>query len=180
MTAKAYATAGKTSKFGTAKSCGKNRKALRTNVPVVRVARQLFTLKTAQVLSDLTGYEVRTCEYWISPTNPTAIPGDALVSLLRSDFGREFLDEIMRGSRAPWWQRALSYFGIIDAMRFQRRARNKLKAAIDADDDLATAIARSEASLAVQDEDFAGAHFDGHRAPGGILHRTVAAKGRGR
>lgn len=175
MMQKAYASAGNSANSAAAKACGTDRKLPRWNVQVVRVARELFTLKTAQTLAALTGYSVRTCEYWLSPTNPVPIPGDALAALLHSEFGRQFLEAVMDQSPAAWWQSALSYFGILDAMRFQRKARHKLKAAIDADDDLAAAISRSEAALAVQDEDFMRPHADALRSMGRVPNSPLAS-----
>lgn len=180
MMRKAYASGPQPANSSPAKSCGIDRNIPRLNSQVAHVARELFTLKTAQTLADLTGYSARSCEYWLSPTNPVAIPSDALVSLLRSEFGRQFLEAVMDQSPAAWWQSALSYFGILDAMRFQRSARRKLKAALDADNDLAASIARSEAALSFQDEDFMRSHVDGLRAQGSPSHRAMAtSKGRG-
>ncbi len=173
---KAYATGPNLPNFTAARAGAHTRKTLRLNARVSRVARELFTLKTAQTLAALTGYSERACEYWLAGT--VAIPGDALAALLRSEFGRNFLEAVMDQSPAAWWQSALSYFGILDAMRFQRNARRKLKAALDADDDLRSAISRSEAALCVQDEEFFGAHFDAVRATQRVPAGAMASSSR--
>lgn len=175
---KPYALTAPGANLAAAKSCGESRRVLRSNDALMPVARRLFTVKTAQVLSDITGYSVRSCEYWLAGT--AAIPGDAIVSLLHSEHGREFLAALMADAQPAWWRAVLSYFGILDAMRFQRTARRKLKAAIDADNDLTATIARAEAALSAQDENFYGAHFDAMRAamrvPARSLAKTKGAK----
>jgi hypothetical protein len=112
-----------------------------------------------------------------------AIPADAVASLLQSRFGRHFLIAIMDDAAPAWWQAALSYFGLLDVRRRQRKAQREWGDAIDADRNLRAAITRAEAVLADQNEaakairnsDAFGARFDDLRAKSGVRHRAVAA-----
>jgi hypothetical protein len=75
--------------FVTADHCGNRRRALRLNQSVMQKSRAVFPVKTAFHLSDITGYSLRSCEYWLS--EKAVIPSDALTALLHSEWGREFL-----------------------------------------------------------------------------------------
>jgi len=178
--AKPYLRPTRKATTGLETSFGDCRTSIRWGADVVRVARNIWPLKTAWNLHYVTGYTVRACEYWLA--GRAAIPADALAELLRSQWGREFLAAIMIGSRQSWWEKAASYFQIHDALTMQRAARKCLKEAIDADADLTATIARADAAL-LQDEDFYRPHADALRAMGGARNRAVAAatgKGRGR
>lgn len=142
---------------GTAKVCGQPRNTLRTTVAVMQKVRDLFPNKTALHLVDITGYSQRACEYWLS--GDARLPADALVMLLRSDHGLEFLQVLMDGSQVSWWRKLAAYFATIEAVRLQKAARRKLQEAMDADGDLA---ARSDALLQ-QDEAFYRPHADAVR-----------------
>lgn len=161
--------------------CGANRKSLRRrksfdlNARIAVAARELYGAKAEKHVAVLTGYSVRACEYWFSPTKPTTIPGDALEALIRSEHGRRFLAAIMDTARPAWWRGIVSFFTLSDALAFQRTAERQLKAAIDAHDDISAAIARSEAALAVRRAKRDRAAADGRRAGAGILDRAMAA-----
>lgn len=58
-------------------------------------------MKTAHHLSDITGYSLRSCEYWLSGN--AVIPTDALVALLHSDRGKDFLAVAMADATPRWW-----------------------------------------------------------------------------
>lgn len=172
---KAYEPAAKIPTTGTERGCGKYRTSLRWNVEVMRVARSAWPTKTAWNLHNLTGYGLRTCEYWLAGRAP--IPSDALVLLIRSHWGREFLAGLMVNAQPRWWLKVCSYFAALDAMAMQRIARKRLKDAVNADDELSASIARADALL-VQDEDFYRPHLDGVRALARSPDRALAGASR--
>lgn len=144
--------------LGTAKDCGRDRRALQMNAALMQKARVLFPNKTALYLVDLTGYSQRACEYWLS--GDAKVPADAVAMLLQSDFGLDFLKVLMAESEAPWWRKLTAYFAAITAVRLQKAARRKMQEAMDADADL---TARHDALLE-QDEAFYRPHADAVRA----------------
>lgn len=131
-------------KLGYRDSCGESRTILRTNEQVMQKARDLFPTKTALHLVEITGYSPRAVEYWLS--GRSRLPADALASLLHSDRGRNFLSAVMDHATPAWWMRALAYFGLADAAELQAKARRKIKAILDADEDLDTRISEGEAA----------------------------------
>lgn len=159
--------------FSTATSCGQTRNKLRMNSEIASTARRLFPVKTALQLVEITGYPLRTVEYWLTGT--AKIPSDALAMLLRSDWGVDFLGAVMENARPNWWRKTLAYFAALDAMSLNRRARRKLRDALDADRDTRAAIERADALL-VQDEDFYGAHLDAVRSTAGASGRAMARR----
>jgi len=161
----------KRANFETAKTCGECRNKLRTNLEIAQTARRLFPLKTALELVEITGYPQRTVEYWL--TGGAKIPSDAIAMLLRSEWGVDFLGVLLGDACPSWWRKTLAYFAALDAMSLQRRARRKLREAIDADRDTSAAIARADALL-VQDKDFYGAHHAALRSVARVSHRAVA------
>ena len=83
-----------------------------------KLARKLWSQKTAAVLAFLTGRRERQCYRYVSgQAEPMA---SFLVELLRSSDGNRVLEEIMRGSTAAWWQRnqfALAAMPAIEQLR---------------------------------------------------------------
>jgi hypothetical protein len=104
-------------KTDAARPCGERRKGLRLNSQVMQISRGLFPVKTSQHLSEITGYSVRSCEYWLS--EKSVLPADALASLIQSDWGREFLSCVMTDTTPLWWLKikALIKRTDIDALR---------------------------------------------------------------
>jgi hypothetical protein len=158
-------------KTGAAAICGEYRRNLRTNVQIADTARKVFPIKTALHLSEITEYPLRTVESWL--TAEVKIPSDALAMLLRSEYGAQFLSAVMVDAVPQWWRKTLSYFAALDAMSMQRKARRKLREAIDADVATTTAIARADALL-LQDENFYGAHADALRSVARVPDRALA------
>lgn len=134
----------------TATSCGRSRNFLRSNLKIIDKARELYPVKTALQLSEITGYPQRTVEYWL--TGKSKIPTDAFVALLHSDQGREFLASVMTDATPRWWMQLKAFFNAIDLAVAQRIHRRKMKALLDGD--FAQQI--PYASL-FQDEEFYGA-----------------------
>lgn len=87
--------------YVTADYCGNRRRALRLNAAVMQKSRDLFSLKTAHHLAEITGYSLRTCEYWLS--EKVVIPSDALAALIQSEWGREYLAAVMVDQTPRWW-----------------------------------------------------------------------------
>jgi hypothetical protein len=164
-------------KTDTAGICGEYRKNLRTNVQIATTARKVFPIKTAAHLSEITEYPLRTVESWL--TAEVKIPSDALAMLLRSEYGAQFLSAVMVDAVPQWWRKTLSYFAALDAMSMQRKARRKLREAIDADVATTAAIARADALL-LQDQDFYGEHAAALRSVAGPPHRAMASSKEGR
>src|SRR6266576_607986 len=81
--------------------CGNRRRALRLNKSVMQKSRDVFPVKTAHHLADITGYSLRTAEYWLS--EKVVIPADALAALIQSEWGREYLAAVMAGNTSRWW-----------------------------------------------------------------------------
>jgi hypothetical protein len=88
-------------KTGTANPCRERRKGLRLNASVMQISRGLFPLKTSQHLAEITGYSVRSCEYWLS--EKSVLPADALAALIQSEWGREYLAAVMAQTTPRWW-----------------------------------------------------------------------------
>lgn len=118
-------------KIGTAASCGRSRKKLRSNVQIIDCARGLFPNKTALKLAEITGQPLRTVEGWLTGT--VKIPTDAFVALLHSDYGRDFIAAVMADATPRWWLQLKAFFGAIDLAVAQRIQRRKMKALLDAD-----------------------------------------------
>src|SRR3954463_12493346 len=118
-------TAANLAKTGTAKSCSNRRRALQLNYSVMRKARDLFPLKTSQHLSDITGYSVRSAEYWLSGEG--VLPADALVALQTSEWGREFLATIMADNTWRWWIKLKAWIDAVDLATAERKNRRKLR-----------------------------------------------------
>jgi hypothetical protein len=146
----------------------RSRNFLRSNLKIVEKARELYPVKTAMQLAEITGYPQRTVEYWL--TGDKKIPTDAFVALLHSDQGREFLAGVMTDATPRWWLQLKAFFGAIDLAVAQRIHRRKMKALLDGD------FAQQIPHAALfQDEEFYGAQPSPHRP----MDRTVV-RGKGR
>ncbi len=141
-----------------ADTCVRSRRMLRSNLRIVETASDLFPVKTALQLSDITGAPLRTVESWL--TGNVKIPSDALIALLQSDCGREFLAAVMADAEPRWWVRLKAFFRALDVMAMQRITRRKLKEALDADQAFAPPFAAM-----LQDEDFFGSQPSPARRP---------------
>jgi hypothetical protein len=67
----------------------------------MRKSRDVFPVKTAHHLADITGYSTRAAERWLS--EKVIIPSDALAALIQSQWGREYLAAVMTDSTPRWW-----------------------------------------------------------------------------
>lgn len=151
---------------GTAYSCGNRRRALQLNASLMRKSRDLFSVKTAFHLSDITGYSVRACENWLS--EKVVIPSDALALLLHSEWGREFLAAVMAGNTPRWWKQLKSWIEAIDIALVEKKLRRKRKELLDEFD---YAPAPSFAQM-LYDPDFNGEQV----TPARRAHRAMAPK----
>lgn len=154
-------------KIETEQPCGNRRRALRLNAAVMRKSRDLFCVKTAMHLSDITGYSVRACENWLSER--VVIPSDALALLLHSEWGRDFLAVVMADNTPKWWRRFRAWLEAVDDAEIIRKIRRKQRDQFDAD----FAPAPSFAQM-LYDPEFNGAQV----APARRIHRTMVQKGR--
>lgn len=151
-------------KEGTDVSVGENRRGRRLNADLMRKSRDVFPMKTAHHLADITGYSVRACERWLSER--VVIPGDALASLIQSEWGREFLSAVMTDYTPRWWLQLKAWMQAIDLAAAERKHRRKLRELLDDANQ-----APGAAAMLLQDEDF----YSGQPYPARSL-----AKGRGR
>lgn len=159
------ATTNNFAKIDTAGSCVRDRRRLRSNVLIIDRARELFPVKTALQLAEITGYPLRTVESWLTGT--VKIPTDAFVALLHSEYGRDFIAAVMTDGTPRWWLQLKAFFNAIDLAVAQRAHRRKMKALLDAD--YASQI--PHAAL-FQDEEFYGAQ----PSPPRQLHRPLVRR----
>jgi hypothetical protein len=134
-------------KVGTDDSVGNDRRARRLNSNVMRKSRDVFPVKTAHHLADITGYSLRACERWLSER--VVIPTDALAALLHSEWGRDFLAAVMTDNTPRWWLRLKAWFEAVDLAAAERKHRRKLRELLDDANE-----APGTAALLLQDEDF--------------------------
>ena len=132
--------------YVTADHCGHRRRALRLNQSVMQTSRAVFPVKTAHHLADITGYSLRTVEYWLS--EKSVISADALTALLHSEWGRDFLSAVMSDATPKWWLRLKAWIASVDLAAAEAKQRRKLRELLD---DVAS---RPSASLLVSDPDF--------------------------
>lgn len=146
--------------FVTADHCANRRRSLQLNAAVMRLSRDLFPIKTAHYLAEITGYSLRTCEYWLS--EKVVIPSDALATLLQSDQGREFLAVVMADATPRWWKQLKAWLGAASCDAAERKLRRKKKAMLDALMD-----ERADVPLAqvLFDEEFYSGQPSPHRGP---------------
>lgn len=152
-------------------SFGNRRRALRLNADLMRKSRDLFSVKTAHHLSDITGYSVRSCEAWLS--EKVVIPSDALAELLHSEWGREFLSMVMADNRPRWWKKLTAWFEAIDYAVAERKLRRKKRQLLErlADESQTYGPATSFAEM-LHDPEFYGAQL----APTGRNRRALDSK----
>lgn len=136
-------------KIQTARSCGERRKGLRLNSQVMQISRGLFPLKTSQHLSDITGYSVRSCEYWLS--EKSVLPADALAALMQSEWGRDYLSCVMAETTPRWWLVVKALLKRISYDAAQSMQARKYKELLDEE---AAAARAYPTAPAFQDDDF--------------------------
>lgn len=155
-------------KTGTDASVGNDRRALRLNAAVMRKSRDVFPIKTAFHLHEITGYSVRACERWLSER--VVIPTDALAALLQHESGRDFLAIVMVDATPRWWKQLMAWIRAVDYAAAERVLRRKRREILDAD--FATSPSFAEM---LQDEEF----YSAQPAPArGRPHAVVASKKR--
>jgi hypothetical protein len=128
-------------------SDGQHRRGRRLNADLMRKSRDVFPVKTAHHLADITGYSVRACERWLSER--VVIPGDALASLLQSEWGRDFLAAVMTDNTPRWWLQLKAWIGAVDLASAERKHRRKLRELLDDANQ-----APGAAAMLLQDEPF--------------------------
>jgi|SRR6185312_1017150 len=151
-------------KTGTTPSCGNRRRALRLNAAVMRKSRDLFCVKTAHHLADITGYSVRACENWLS--EKVVIPSDALALLLHSEWGRDFLSTVMADNTPRWWKQLKAWLSAVDLLAVERKLRRQRKELLNGEFEYAPATSFAEM---LHDPDFNGQQV----APVRRVHRAV-------
>ena len=161
MAATNTATA-KLAKNDTAIPCGNRRRALRLNSAVMQKSRDVFPLKTAHHLAEITGYSLRTVEYWLS--EKVTIPADALAALLQSEWGRDYLAAVMADTTPRWWLGLKALISRITYDAAQARLARKYKELLDEE---ALAARPYPASPVLQDDPF----YQGQPAPARTLVR---------
>jgi hypothetical protein len=134
-------------KIGTDVNVGQCRRGSRLNADLMRKSRDLFPVKTAHHLADITGYSVRACERWLS--DRVVIPSDALALLIQSEWGRDFLAAVMTDNTPRWWLQLKAWMQAIDLASAERKHRRKLRELLDDANQ-----APGAAALLLQDEDF--------------------------
>jgi hypothetical protein len=134
-------------KTGTDAIVGQNRRGSRLNADLMRKSRDVFPVKTAHHLADITGYSVRACERWLSER--VVIPSDALASLIQSEWGRDFLSAVMTDNTPRWWLQLKAWIGAVDLAAAERKQRRKLRELLDDANQ-----APGAAALLLQDDDF--------------------------
>lgn len=145
------ATTGNRANYVAADHCGNRRRALRLNSSVMQKSRDVFPIKTAHHLADITGYSLRTCEYWLS--EKAVLPADALSALLHSDWGRDFLVTVMMDNTPRWWLQLKAWIKSIDYRTAEIKQRRILRELLD--------DAHPTPAMLLQDEDF----YQGQPAP---------------
>lgn len=114
---------------GTAEVCGNRRRGLRLNSAVMQKSRDVFPIKTAQHLADITGYSLRACEYWLA--GGAVIPSDALASLLHSEWGRDFLAAVMTDAAPKWWLAVRAWIKKVSFEAMQRQHQREMRELLD-------------------------------------------------
>jgi len=131
-------------------------------------SRDVFPVKTAHHLADITGYSLRTAEYWLS--EKVVIPADALAALIQSEWGREYLAAVMAGNTSRWWLAFKALLSRISHDAAQAAQERKYKEMLD--DEAETSRAYPAAPF-LQDDPF----YEGQPTP----RRSLApSKGRRR
>lgn len=154
--------------FVTADHCGNRRRALRLNSAVMQKSRDVFPLKTAHHLADITGYSLRTVEYWLS--EKAVLPADALAALIQSEWGRDYLAAVMAETTPKWWLRVKALLKRISFDAAQAAQAREYKALLDEE---AEATRARPATPRFQDDPF----YEGQASPARSL---ALSKGRRR
>lgn len=141
---------------------GECRRGRRLNADLMRKSRDVFPVKTAHHLADITGYSVRACERWLSES--VVIPSDAMASLLQSEWGRDFLAAVMTDYTPRWWLKLKAWIDAVDLAAAERKHRRKLRELLDDANQ-----APGTAALLLQDEDF----YSGRLHPAHSLARRA-------
>ncbi|ODM77770.1 hypothetical protein [Bradyrhizobium elkanii] len=95
-----YRNSARPAKNGTDKLIGKHRRSHRWFEPIALTFRHNFPKKTAEVLADLAGRDVRVAEIWLSGTGSPN--GEALARLIDSKHGDLVVQALTGGSRHSW------------------------------------------------------------------------------
>lgn len=145
------------------------RSFLRSNFAVMQKLRTIYPVKTAHHLHLLTGFPLRTCEYWLSKER---LAPEAIWALLHSERGLEFLVAGMCDARPKWfgWLLRLGIAGSV--MRRRAADRRLLEQTLDAENDLAKAIA---STTALSDEEFHRPFLDALGSMAGVQNRPMAS-----
>ncbi len=167
--AAASATTASRANYVTADHCGQRRRALRLNSAVMQKSRAVFPVKTSHYLADITGYSLRSCEYWLS--EKAVIPADALAALLHSEWGRDFLAAAMTDNTPRWWMQLKAWASAIDYAAAERKQRRKLRELLDEACVAPPSDPYSHAAV-LQDEDF----YRGQAAPSRATDRAMVRK----
>jgi len=144
-------------KNGTELRFGNRRRALRLNSVVMQKSRDLFPVKTAQHLADITGYSVRACEGWLS--EKVVIPSDGLAALIHSPRGREYLVTVMLDNTPRWWLQLKAWWSAIDIAAVQIKQRRKIRELLNDE-----AGAQNTTAMLLYDEAFYSGQPSPHRA----------------
>ena len=147
-------------KTGTEECFGRKRRALRLNADVMQKTRDVWPVKTALHLSEITGYSTRACEAWLA--GKAVLPSDALAELMRSEQGRDFLVAVLADSTPRWWLRLKAWLSAVDLAVEQAKHRRKLRKLLD------DAAPAPTPAMLLQDEDF----YSGQPAPARALAPT--------
>lgn len=165
----AFQIAANRANYAAADHCGNRRRALRLNSAVMQKSRAVFPVKTSHYLADITGYSLRSCEYWLSER--AVIPADALAALLHSEWGRDFLAAVMTDNTPRWRLQLKAWASAIDYAAAERKQRRKLRELLD--DACAAPPSDPYSHAAVlQDEDF----YRGQAAPPRAFNRALVRK----
>jgi hypothetical protein len=142
--------------FETDASVGNHRRARRLNASLMRASRDVFPVKTAMHLSDITGYSTRACERWLS--GQVVLPTDALASLIQSESGRDFLACVMADQTPRWWLTVKALFKRISLEAAEALQARRYKELLDDEASYARAY---PAAPRFQDDSF----YEGQPAP---------------
>lgn len=122
---KAYKNGHKGSNRPTATNCGRSRNELRAGDVVADVIRARFAHKADVELAYRAGLSLRAAQYILAKrTSPS---GDAVVALLQSDIGLEFLTALMKRAAPAWWRGFRRQMEISELRRLQALQQRKLE-----------------------------------------------------
>jgi hypothetical protein len=139
---------------------------------LAEMARGISPRKTWGYLVSLIRVNERVAKHRLAGTR--RFTDEDIALLLRSERGIDYLVAIMGDAEPDWWRRFKAHVAVTNAARVQRAARRQLEEAVDAGAELAATIARAEAALSFQDEDFRRPHVDAQRSVARTQNRAVA------